>query len=383
MAAKRSGIDLWLDGIEPRGPFDPLTVPPAPDYSTPIAWAATPDAPGMAILAPNGETPITPEAAGADVFYVHPTTYVGDGNWNEDVSAPMHATRAGEIVSEMIMPGHLSLFNSSCRLFAPRYRQANLAVFFRPGANGRAALDLAYSDVVRAFDHYMAHENGGRPFFLAGHSQGCGMLMRLLADHFNPAYKSRLIAAYLLGFRATKGVAESFSHIVTPAEGPQDTGVFIAYDTYLEGIDARGQRDNAEEWLPTGWQPRVGKPVIGINPVNWSADERSPAGAHPGFGVIEVNKPDVLPFLYLAGKDKGVGLRAEALVAPLTPGVAAEVDRDGFLKISKPAQDFMNEGIFGGNYHNRDVALFYMSLRRNIEARTRAYFEKTRVKTLR
>jgi hypothetical protein len=202
------------------------------------------------------------------------------------------------------------------------------------------------------------------------------MLMRLLADHFNPAHKSRLIAAYLLGFRATKEVAESFSHIVTPAEGAVDTGVFVAYDTYLEGIDARGQRDNAEEWLPTGWQPRVGKPVIGINPVNWSADERSPAGAHPGFGVIEVNKPDVLPFLYLAGKDKGVGLRAEALVAPLTPGVAAEVDGDGFLKISKPAQDFMNEGIFGGNYHNRDVALFYMSLRRNIEARTRAYVEK-------
>lgn len=371
--AKRSGIDMWLDGIEPTKSFSASSAPAAPDYRETSSWAALPDRLGNAGLVPHGEAAINPDQAEADVFYVHPTTYVGCGNWNEDIAAPMLDTRAGEIVSELIMPGHASLFNGCCRIYAPRYRQANLAVFFRPTDSGRAALDLAFSDIKRAFQHYMEHENNGRPFILAGHSQGCAMLMRLLAEGFDARLKPQLIAAYLLGFRITAETAASFASVVTPAERGDDTGVFIAYDTFLEGIDARGQRDNAEEWLPEGWQPRAGKAVVGHNPVNWSPVERSDAGSHLGFGVVEMNKPKLLPFLYLAGEDKGTGLRAEALVAPLTPGVAAKVDSDGFLKISKPDQDFMNAGIFGGNYHNRDVSLFYMNLRRNVETRVKAY----------
>lgn len=367
---------MWLDGIEPKHAFSIGDAPAAPDYSQEASWAVSPAAPGNAFFAPHGEKAVNPDLAKADVFYVHPTTYVGEGNWNENISAPILETRAGEIVSELIMPGHASLFNGCCRIYAPRYRQANLAVFFRPTDSGRAALDLAYSDVERAFLYYMEHENKGRPFILAGHSQGCAMLMRLLADGFDACFKPQLIAAYLLGFRVTLDTAAIFASIVSPAERDDDTGVFIAYDTFLEGVDARGQRDNAEEWLPTGWQPRSGKPVIGHNPVNWSGQERSDAGSHLGFGIVEVNKPELLPFLYLAGDDKGRGITAEALVAPLTPGVASRVDDDGFLKISKPAQDFMNDGIFGGNYHNRDVALFYMDLRRNVEIRVRAYLSK-------
>jgi hypothetical protein len=371
--AKKSGIDLWLDGIEPKLTFSVAENPPGPDYASAHSWAACPENMGKAAFAPDDETAIDPSLAVADVFYVHPTTYVGEGNWNADVSGPMHATRADEIVAEMIMPGHASLFNGCCRIYAPRYRQANLAVFFRPGNNGRAALDLAYSDVARAFEYYITHENQGRPFFLAGHSQGCALLKRLLAVGFEPHLKDKLIAAYLLGFKVTKEAAESFSHIAVAANNESDAGVFVAYDTFLEGIDAVAQRDYAETWLPTGWQARMGKNILGINPVNWSPVERSAVGEHLGYGIVEVNDPALLPHLYLAGPDDGVGLRGEALVAPLTPGVAAKVDAHGFLKISKPSQDFMNAGVFGGNYHNKDVSLFYMNLRRNIEARVTAF----------
>ena len=34
------------------------------------------------------------------------------------------------------------------------------------------ALELAYTDIEAAFEHYLAEYNNGRPFIIAGHSQG-------------------------------------------------------------------------------------------------------------------------------------------------------------------------------------------------------------------
>jgi len=369
----KTGFDLWIEGITPAGPYVTDSVPPAPDYSDAATWAATPSAPKAAAFAPEGHAAIDAAHARADVFYVYPTTFVGTRNWNADISGPASATRATEIVDHLIMPGQASLFNGTCRVFAPRYRQATLAAFFKPGPDGRAALDLAYGDVVRAFEHYIIHDNGGRPFILAGHSQGCALLMRLLAEAFDPALKPQLVAAYLLGFKVTAAAAASFAHVVTPACGPSDTGVFIAYDTFLEGTDAHQQPDHAEHWLPGGWKARAGQDVISINPANWSRSEASGVSDHAGFGVATVNNPGLLAMLYMPGPDAGVGLQATGLMGPVLPGVAVAIDGHGFLKISLPEQNFMNVGIFGGNYHNRDIALFYMDLRKNVAARVGAF----------
>ena len=41
-----------------------------------------------------------------------------------------------------------SVFNKYCRVFAPRYRQANLKAFFTPDSDSaKQSLDLAYEDV--------------------------------------------------------------------------------------------------------------------------------------------------------------------------------------------------------------------------------------------
>lgn len=37
---------------------------------------------------------------------------------------------------------------------------------------GPPAFDLAYSDVARAFEQFLAEIGPGKPFVLAGHSQG-------------------------------------------------------------------------------------------------------------------------------------------------------------------------------------------------------------------
>ncbi len=371
---KPSKLDLWLRGITPSAAFNKSSVPPAPDYALASSWAARPEAMGKAAFAPACMPAIKPSKALVDVFYVHPTTFVGTDNWNEDITLPFGSTRASEMVSELILPGQTSVFNGSCRIYAPRYRQATLISFFAANENGRAALDLAYSDVVAAFRHYLAHENNGRPFILAGHSQGTGHLMRLLAGGFAPALKSQLIAAYLLGFKITKAAAASFAQNVTPAKGAQDTGVFIAYDTYLDGTDAKNQPDGAEHKLGDTWVQRGGETVVGINPVNWSLNTPSSISEHQGFGVVGVIEPSLLSKLYLPGPDDSVGLKATELFAPVTPGVQAYLDADGFLKISLPEQDYMNAGIFGGNYHNRDMSIFYMNLRENIRDRIASHF---------
>ena len=367
---KLSSMDMWLKGISPAAGFAP---PMAVDYSDANSWAARPGAMAAAAFAPPTQAAIDVADAAADVFFVHPTTYVGTTNWNEDISAPIQHTRAGEIVSELIMPGQAGLFNGCCRLYAPRYRQATLAAFFMPGGDGRAALDLAYEDVVRAFRHYLKHDNKGRPFILAGHSQGTCHLMRLLAEDFDKALKPQLVAAYLLGFKVTSEAAARFAHISTPACDALEPASFIAFDSYLEGTDALNQSDQAEHRFSEGWTARAAKKVHGINPVNWSTKIPSQKADHMGFGIVAVNEPSLLAGLYMPGPDKALGLRATKMVAPVTPGVATHIDEHGFLKIGLPEQNFMNVGIFGGNYHNRDVALFYMNLRANAEARVAAF----------
>ena len=370
---KLSSMDMWLQGISPGGDFDPLQLPLEPDYSDALSWAARPGAMAAAAFVPDGQAAVHADNAAADVFFVHPTTYVGTANWNEDVHAPMQETRAGEIVAELIMPGQASLFNGCCRIYAPRYRQASLAAFFVPGDNGRAALDLAYADVVRAFRHYLEHDNDGRPFILAGHSQGTCHLMRLLAEDFDESLKDQLVAAYLLGFKVTEEAAARFAHISTPARDALEPGSFIAFDSFLDGTDALNQSDQAEHRFAEGWTARVGKKVHAVNPVNWSTETASTRSEHMGFGVVSVNNPGLLAGLYMPGPNQALGLKATKLAAPVTPGVATHIDEYGFLKIGLPEQSFMNVGIFGGNYHNRDVALFYMNLRVNAEARVAAF----------
>ena len=55
----------------------------------------------------------------------------------------------------------------------------------------------AAKDASQALDCYFEHYNQGRPFFLAGHSQGAAVVEALLEGYFkqHPEYYSRMIAA--------------------------------------------------------------------------------------------------------------------------------------------------------------------------------------------
>ncbi len=305
------------------------------------------------------------------MFFIHPTTYVGTEHWN----APIGAGRADEIVDHIIMPGQASIFNGSCRVYAPRYRQATLSVFFSPCDSGREALDVAFADIKRAFRHYMKNHNNGRPFFIAGHSQGCAMAMRLLAEEFgNEKIKQQLIAAYLLGFKVTDETAADMAHVVTRAERSNDLGVFVALDTFLERTSPISMPEATEHWTTKGWIKRAGKPVQAINPLSWTIETSlASEELHKGIVVPMPDDPSVVPKLYAPGPDDALGLKGSNLIGPLKPGLSAQLDDYGFLKISKPVQQPLNVGVFGGNYHNIEVGLFYMNLRENVADRLAAY----------
>jgi|GEM_PF-4889713 len=69
--------------------------------------------------------------APVDVFYVHPTSYVGNAwNANLDDATVNAATDQGATRIQA------SAFNACCAIYAPRYRQANLTAFIRPSTDG-------------------------------------------------------------------------------------------------------------------------------------------------------------------------------------------------------------------------------------------------------
>jgi hypothetical protein len=56
-----------------------------------------------------------------------------------------------------------------------------------------------------AFNYYIDNLNQGRPFILAGHSQGTMALIDLIKNRFgnDPELRDRLVAAYFIGYTVT------------------------------------------------------------------------------------------------------------------------------------------------------------------------------------
>ena len=111
-------------------------------------------------------------------------------------------------------------------------------------------------DVRNAFDHYMNNDNNGRPFILAGFSQGGKSVVELLKI-LTPQQRDRLVAAYVLGYKVTPEDLR-VAPWIKPAQGADDTGVTICYNSVSDVKYVK---------------PVVSTPnVMCINPVNWRTD---------------------------------------------------------------------------------------------------------------
>ncbi len=201
------GIIAALLGAAP-GNAAPLPTPDTPDYADPAAWLCRPGRP-MDVCGSSDQTAVILHADGStrierfradprapiDCFYVYPTVSLDSGG-----NAAMKVGKEEVAVVNQ----QFARFGAVCQRYAPLYRQVTLAALH---ANLRGApipsdRTMAYDDVKRAWDYYLAHDNHGRGVVLIGHSQGSAILAQLVRNEIDgkPALR-RIVSVILAGYR--------------------------------------------------------------------------------------------------------------------------------------------------------------------------------------
>src|SRR5271154_105494 len=215
--ALRAGL---IAAHPPDKPFDTATAPPAPDYSQRAAWASLPDMKSPSDATPPDVPAGDPAKAPVDVFFIYPTSFFSNDHWNasiDDAETNAH-TDSGSLAAQA------SAFNGCCRIYAPRYRQMTLGGFLKWSRSSDKAMALAYSDVKRAFEYYLAHYNHGRPFIIASHSQGSRHATTLIPEMIdNTPLMKRFVGAYVVGTWLPQLWFDNMKK-VKPCNGATDTG---------------------------------------------------------------------------------------------------------------------------------------------------------------
>jgi hypothetical protein len=312
----------WGCGTIPQSTIDPGgKISQAPDYQKASSWV---------IQTPTPDNPI-------DVFYVYPTIYADDSPANMDINNAVLRRAA-----ENLIDTQASVYSESANVFAPYYRQMSFAKLDpEKDMYKNQYFLIGYSDVSRAFDYFLKNLNQGRPFILAGHSQGSMVLIQLMREQFKrPGLQNQLVAAYLIGYSITP---EDFAAYpwMKPATLATDTGVIISYNTQAPGA--------------------TGSPVLlpgafCINPLNWATDE-TPADKLLNLGTVFFNTTTghierEMPHYAGARVDKKTGALVTILPEKLDIGAFPP-----------------------GVYHKFDYSLWYCNLKANVKTRCKHYFE--------
>ena len=290
-------------------------VPDAPDYQDSTQWY------------------ITDRQASADVFYII-STETGDymlpngeiGHYADTYNDSLRAPLYGEML------GVDTLVSGKLNYYSPYYRQCSLQSFENDSL-ATTRMPLAMEDVRRAFEYYLKHQNNGRPFIIAGFSQGAHIMLELLKEMDEDTFQ-RMIAAYAIGIT----ISETHPHIV-PAKGADDTGVTICYNS------VRDPNCVMRSWT---------KSLVNINPVNWRTDSMS---------ATLITEPS--PLLPVSEQKKDT--------------MTVHLDTASGLVIVKgyTAKDYVLPLLgIEGNYHTREIWLYRDQLRDNMMLRATAFVEK-------
>jgi hypothetical protein len=303
-----------------------------PDYSDLNYWAASPFKYDPSDNVPKDLRDQQKDSL-ADVFFIYPTSYTDrempDG-WNADIddAAVNKKTDDASILYQA------SVFNKYCRVFAPRYRQANLFAFYTKNKDSaNDALNLAYEDVRNAFEYYLKNYNHGRPIIIASHSQGTWHAGKLLKEFFEgKPLEKQLVCAYIIGLP----VFTNYFSQLKPCEDSTATGCFVSWRTFQEGYIA----------------PYIEKETLKayvINPLTWTMDTTlAPAYLNKGGVLRNFNK--------------------------VIPGLVHAQIHGNVLWVNKPK--FLGSiFIKTKNFHIADYNLFYENIRENVGTRIRAFLK--------
>lgn len=330
--------------------FDANGAGPPPDYASAGSWLSRPDLPDdPSRWLPPGETRSSVRRDVA-VFYVAPTTYYGKAGWNAGLDN--EESRKWQRVFGW---SEASAFNRVGAVWAPRYRSAALGAFLSNGPDAAKALDLAYSDVSRAFDAFLAQIPASRPILIAGHSQGTVHLMRLMQDKVaGTPVAQRIVAAYLVGWPIS--ATADIPALGLPACGdPRQANCILSWQSFAEPAEPRTITDIYNASAGLNGQPRRGTPMLCVNPLT---------GAPATAALPAANLGSLVP-------------SGDFLGAELRPGaIAARCDPSGLLLIGGPPKGFDSYVMPGNNYHVFDYALFWANIRADAETRAKAYLNR-------
>lgn len=268
------------------------------------------------------------DATGKDVdlFYVVPTCI---WDYTDSLGQTRHHMDIFNTEQRALTDPSIQLAKSvladSCNFFSPYYRQISMDSWLTlDTALIEERFKLAYQDVADAFHYYMEHDNQGKPFILAGHSQGAKAVIELLKREMTPDISRKLIATYAIGYTVTPEELAGYSTL-RPAQDSIDTGVLIGFNSVTR---------------PDAVSPLFRDNVVCINPVNWRTDA-TPATSYQGFTVAQ---DTIIHTLIVTGIDED---------QYFIPSVEALLPK--------------------GNLHVQEFNLYNEDLRKNVLQRIRAF----------
>ena len=284
-------------------------IPAAPDWSDKAAWYIS--------------EPAT--AQEADIFYILPTCV---WDWTAENGQSCR-------YSDYTRTDHIEAFRPSVGLaedifaqgqygfYCPYYRQISLNVWMDGEAAVEELFPLSMEDISAAFDYYLEHYNNGRPFVLAGFSQG-GKAVVELVKHLPAEAYGRMAAAYAIGYRISDEELAQYPQLF-PAMDSTGTGTIICYNSVATPDAACGVLSPSD---------------VCINPVNWTTN---------------------------------------ATPAELNDSVTVTVDTDHHLLIvdGLDPEHYYAPSLAStfplGNYHLQELTLYQDHLRRNTALRVRNF----------
>ena len=333
----------------------PAPAPVAVSYADPGAWLCLPgraaDACGRAdldttVIQPDGSTRIErfradPDAP-IDCFYVYPTVSLDPGG---------NASMKAEPQEIGVVAQQFARFASVCRPYAPLYRQVTLtalrdALKGQPVPTDRA---MAYNDVKRAWDYYLAHYNHGRGVVLIGHSQGSLVLAQLVKQEIDgkPVQK-RLLSVILAGYRLQVprgkdvggdftsiplcraagqiGCAINFASFRADSPPPPNEKIFaISSGPGLEAACVNpaalgGGSGPLHAYLPSGTQPVI---ADGVEPGAWTNPPKpvsTPFVAVPGMLSARCVDDGTYNYLAITIHPSPTGARTDTLTGDVIVG---------------------------------------------------------------
>lgn len=289
-----------------------------------------------------------------DTFYIYATEYA-DGSMED--GAPDFASLENVEMLTGVTNQYLKqvrLFEDSTNVFIPLYRQAGNRILKetaeKTGDIDAAISTIPYDDISAALDYYFENYNQGRPFILAGHSQGSAIAKYSLKHYFkeHSEYYDRMVAAYVVGYSITKDDLEACPHLKF-ATGESDTGVVISWNT--EGRKSVEENAHNIVVLPN---------EISINPLNWKLDNTY-ASSSENMGSMIFNRESLKYEITDVGAD-----------AQLVPG-------RGVLLTNTVYDEIADTAFFGPqSYHEDDYALYYNNIRENVSKRIAAYQDRAK-----